>query len=117
MEEIEDMLKKLRTHGAFGSAIIARDGTLLASDVTDSANIETFTIMMATMFGAAVTAANELNKKPPTKVVAESEDFKMLLTTKGKKMFLAVILPKDANENEILKKTDKILKSAEELES
>lgn len=113
MDKIEKMLKNLKSYNAVGSALINRDGTLISADIPQGTNIETFTIMMATMLGAATTAAKELNKAQPKTVVTESDDSKMVLSSTGKRVFLAVILPINEDITEILRESEKIIKYAD----
>ncbi len=109
MVEYENLLKVLRQQEVIGSAVIAKDGTVISSDILDETNIETFAIMMATIMGAAVTAAAELKKEPPRLVITESEDSKIILRSKGGKAFLVIIIPNGKDVKEILEKSEEIL--------
>ena len=114
MKNIEEMLKALKAKGAIGSALISKDSTIISTDVSNEMNLEVFAIMMATMMGAAVTAYSELNKAPPRVIIAESEDSKIVLQNTEGKVFLAVILPKDKDEEEFLSKSEEILRSLDD---
>jgi len=113
MDKIKKMLKDLKSYNAVGSALINRDGTLISADFPQGTNVETFTIMMATMLGAASTAAKELNKAQPNTVVIHSADSKMVLSSTGNKAFLVVILPSNEDITEILRESEKIIKYAD----
>jgi hypothetical protein len=54
-----------------GSAIVTRDGLLIASDLPSDVDSETFAAMSATMIGAAETAVGELKKGTVERVIAE----------------------------------------------
>ena len=117
MKEIQEMLKGLKLKGAIGSAAISRDGTIIAADIPKGTNIETFAIMMATIIGATVTAAAELNRSPPRTIIAESEDTKILIKSARKKVFLTIILPKDEDEKEFLNRAEEILLDVKEIDT
>jgi predicted regulator of Ras-like GTPase activity (Roadblock/LC7/MglB family) len=113
MKKIGEMLEGLRPLGTQGAVLIARDGTILAADIPEGENLESFAIMMATIIGAAVTASNQLKRSPPGTVISESEDLKIVIYSKGGKAFLAFILPKGKSVKKILQKSDEILKKVE----
>jgi predicted regulator of Ras-like GTPase activity (Roadblock/LC7/MglB family) len=113
MTKIEEMLEGLRSLGTQGSALIARDGTILSADIPEGTNLESFAIMMATIIGAAITASNELKRSPPTTVVSESKDIKIVIHSTGGKAFLAFILPKSKSVKKILAKSEEILRKVE----
>lgn len=113
MKKIGQMLEDLRPLGTQGAALIARDGTILAADIPEGTNLESFAIMMATIIGAAITASNQLNRSPPGTVVSESKDVKIVIYSKGGKAFLAFVLPKGKGVKNILQKSDEILKKVE----
>lgn len=79
------------------SAIIGRDGTLLAGDLPEGITAETFTIMCATMMGAAVTAHSELRIGSPKVIRITSDDNEVLLVGAGKKAMVVLVLPKGAD--------------------
>jgi len=61
-EQIEEMLRKLATVGQVeGSAVVSRDGLVIASNITEI-DADTFAAMSAAMQGAAETAASELRQ-------------------------------------------------------
>ena len=110
MPELKEMLEELRGHKALGSVLLARDGTIISSDMPVETNVETFAIMMATIVGATFTAAKELRQMPPKVVIAVSDDTKILLHNTGGKVFIAVVLPRSVEDRQILLKTEEILK-------
>jgi len=114
MKNVEKMLKDLRARGAAGSALIAKDSTIISADMPNEMNIETFAIMMATIVGAAHTAYSELKKAPPRTIIAESEDSKIMLRSSRGKTFITIIIPKDKDEEVFLKKSEEILNNLEE---
>ncbi len=56
------------------SAIASRDGLLIHSTISKKQHAETFAAMSATMMGAAETAALELGKAIPDRIIVESPD-------------------------------------------
>lgn len=73
-EEIETVLRKLSSIGQVeGSAIISRDGLLIADALPKNIDAEIFSSMSATMHGAGETAISELKRGICEITMAESE--------------------------------------------
>ncbi len=96
--ELKPALRALRDeYGAFASAIVSRDGLIIASDIPDDVSSETFGIMCATLLGAACTANSELKTGAPLGVVVESEDSIMILVGAGRKALIVAAMPRDTD--------------------
>ena len=112
-EMLEKVLDGLRSVGDIeASAIVSRDGLLMASDMAIGINAETFAAMSATMLGAAETAASELGRGLPDRVIVESEETKLIAIGTGPKALLVVMTSPEAGLGLILielgKAADKI---------
>jgi predicted regulator of Ras-like GTPase activity (Roadblock/LC7/MglB family) len=98
--------------GSIASAIISRDGLVIAADLPEGVSVDTFAIMCATLLGAASTANSELRVGTPTSVLVESEDSKMIAVGAGRKALIVTVLPSkgDASlaKKELLKLADTI---------
>jgi len=94
------------------SAIISRDGLVIASDLPEAVSMDTFAIMCATLIGAASTANSELRVGTPLSVLVESEDAKMVVVGAGRKALVVTVLPTRADaaaaKRELLKLADTI---------
>ncbi len=111
--ELKPALRALRQScGSIASAIISRDGLVIAADLPDGVSMDTFSIMCATLIGAASTANSELRVGTPQSVLVESEDAKMLVVGAGRKALIVTVLPNRADaavaKNELLKLADTI---------
>jgi uncharacterized protein len=74
-EQIETSLRKLAASGqAEGTAVVSRDGLLIADALPKNIDAEIFASMTATMHGAAETAMNELNKGICEITISESKE-------------------------------------------
>lgn len=102
------MLNELRNEGARSSAVISRDGLVIAADLDAGAYVETFAIMCATLMGAAVTANMELKRSVPEKVTVESSDGKMLILNAGRKAVVVTVIGTGADESVISRLMEKI---------
>ncbi|MFW6142261.1 MAG: roadblock/LC7 domain-containing protein [Candidatus Saliniplasma sp.] len=91
-EEIEDILEELAGYGAYGSAVMNKDGTPIASDLPGNVNENTFSIMCATALGAGRTANSELDRKPLEKIRIDSADRSIIIMSAGRKMVLSAII-------------------------
>lgn len=112
-EQLEKILKDLKTVGDIeASAIVSRDGLLIAADISHNVNAEAFAAMTATMLGAAETATSELGKGIPDRVIVEGKGGKIIATGAGPKALLVVMASPRANLGLVLlemsKASDKI---------
>jgi hypothetical protein len=90
-EKMGEILRELKKVGGVeASAVVSRDGILMASDIPDDVHGETFAIMSATMLGAAITANSELRKKLPDRIVVESTDGRTIVAGAGTKSLIVV---------------------------
>ncbi len=113
-EMLEKVLDGLRSVGDIeASAIVSRDGLLMASDMAPGINADTFAAMSATMLGAAETAAAELGRGLPDRIIVESEETKLIAIGTGPKALLVVMTSPEAGLGliliELAKAADKIM--------
>ncbi len=79
---------------ALAIAVVSRDGIVIAADMPPNLGRETFSIMCATILGAGMTAAHELGKTPPSRIILESQDLKIVIRESGRRsMVIAVVQP------------------------
>lgn len=89
---IEQVLTELKKVGGIGaSAVVTRDGLLIASDVSSDMDAETFAAMTATMTGAAETAIEEVKAGTLDRVIVEGSSAKMISTGAGPKALFVVL--------------------------
>lgn len=106
---LNEMLKGLRTSiETIASAIVSRDGILLASDVPPGVYTETFAIMCATILGAAVTANSELKKGIPERIVIEGKDSKTIIIGAGKKSLIVAVVSPQVEMQKVITELSKI---------
>ena len=96
-EGIENVLKTLAKMGARGAIVLDKDGTHITSDLPGDINQNTFSIMCATVMGAAKTANSELDRKPLRKVSIDSQDRRIIMMNAGRKLVLSVIVSSSVN--------------------
>lgn len=113
---LEKVLVDLKRGGDIdASAIISRDGILLASDIPRDVHAETFAAMSATMLGAAETAISELKRGVPERLIAESTEGKVIATGAGSKALLTILTGPEAGLGLILVNVDKAADQVKEL--
>lgn len=106
IEELESILGVLKNAGGVeASAVASRDGLLICSTIPKKQRAETFAAMAATMIGAAETAASELGKGLPERIIVESKNGKIIGMGAGDKAFLIVMTQNDAKVDAILNET------------
>ena len=96
----ETALRAMRDAGALATAVVSRDGSVLASDLPAGVSRETFSIMCATIHGAGMTVSNELRRGTPRRIVLESSEGRVVITEAGRRALLVVVLPSEANLEE-----------------
>jgi predicted regulator of Ras-like GTPase activity (Roadblock/LC7/MglB family) len=107
--ELKPALRALRqSSGAIASAVISRDGLVIASDVPEGVSNETFGIMCATLLGAASTANSELRIGTPIHVTVETEDAKMLVVGAGRRALIVTVIGRKSDPVAAFKKLDEI---------
>ncbi len=95
MQELLVGLK--RDHGALASALVSRDGLVMAADLPEEVSQETFSIMCAAIMGAGMTATTELGKTSPDRIALRSSDVRILIYAAGRKSMLVVVLPPESD--------------------
>jgi predicted regulator of Ras-like GTPase activity (Roadblock/LC7/MglB family) len=103
LEVLNSILGILKnTRGVEASAVASRDGLLICSTIPKKQRAETFAAMAATMVGAAETAASELGKGIPERIIVESKQGRIIGTGAGDKAFLIVMTQNDVRIDVIL---------------
>ncbi len=89
---IDEVLRELKSVGGIqSSAVVTRDGLLVASDVSPDVDAETFVAMSASMVGSAETAVTEVKGGTAMRVIVESENSKLIALGAGPKVLLVVL--------------------------
>ena len=115
-EMLEKVLKDLKAAGDVeASAIVSRDGLLIASDIPQNVNAEAFAAMTATMLGAAETATSELGKGVPDRVIVEGNEAKIIACGAGGKALLVLMANPNANLGLVLLEMSKASEKVKEL--
>jgi len=115
-EMLEKILKDLRAVGDVdASAIVSRDGLLIAADIPQNINAEAFAAMTATMLGAAETATSELGRGVPDRVIVEGGEGKIIAAGAGSKALLVVMTNPKANLGLILLEMSKASEKVKEV--
>ena len=90
-ESVTALVQDLRRRtGAIAAAVVSRDGTVRCADLPAGVHAETFAILCATVVGAAATAALELGRAPPDRVVVEGSDTTTLIVATGSNALLVL---------------------------
>ncbi len=86
---LEDITNKIDCRGV---ALVARDGSTLTHRFDDGVSVDTFSIMSATLMGAAMTAGKEVGRKDVNSVAIKSVDGPILVYPAGKRNLLVLVL-------------------------
>ncbi len=110
-QELETILADLRKVGDVeASAIVRRDGLMVASDMPNYVDGRTIAAMTAALVGTAETSAGELKLGNFGQVIVESDDGKLVATGAGGLAILACLVGKDANLGLVLLSMEKASK-------
>jgi hypothetical protein len=107
-ERLWKILSDLKQVGDIeASAVVSRDGLLMASDIPENIHAETFAAMAATMLGAAETAVSELKKGVSERVIVEAKLGKIITKGAGSKALLVVMTRPEAKLGLILMESER----------
>ncbi len=102
-EKLINILRKLASaEDVEGAAVVTRDGLLIASELSENIDGDTFAAMSAAMQGAAETAVQELKKASPDRIIVETKNTKLITMNAGDQALLACIINADAKLGLIL---------------
>ena len=108
-EALTALLRGLEGEGDIdGSAIVSRDGLLIASALSDDVDEEIFAAMSATMLGAAETAINELKRGRVDRVISEFNEGKLITLGTGENAAIVALVKPEANLGLVLMEMKKI---------
>lgn len=115
-QELESILADLRKVGDIeASAIVRRDGLMVASDMPNYVDGRTIAAMTAALVGTAETSVNELKLGGFGQVIVESSEGKLVATGAGELAILACLVSKDANLGLVLLSMEKSSKRISEI--
>ncbi len=103
---LEDL--KSRT-GSLGAALLSRDGTVLFASLPDGIYADTFAILWATLYGAAVTANLEMGRAPPGRITVDGTDSRTLVLGAGSKAVLVLVLEAHADVDRVRAEADRFV--------
>jgi len=91
-ELLEKMLTDLkRTRAVQSSAIVSREGLLMASDISGGVRAETFAAMSAAMLGAAESTTSELERGAPEQIIVKLKEAELIIMGAGPEALLTVV--------------------------
>ena len=106
-DRLKAALSKLKDSGIEASAVITRDGTMLAVDITAGDEQKIFAPMYAAMLGAAEEAISELRLGVPRRVVMEIGDKKLITVGAGPMALMMAMIGPGANYKKAVEEIDK----------
>jgi predicted regulator of Ras-like GTPase activity (Roadblock/LC7/MglB family) len=107
VERLKAALSKLRKSGVEASAVISRDGSLLAADMPPGEEHKIFAPMYAAMLGAAEEATSELRLGVPRRVVMDVGDKKLVAAGAGPMALVVALVGQDAKYQEAVAGIDR----------
>jgi len=88
---LKDVVRSLKAScNADAVVVVSRDGVTIEAETPPGVYVETFSIMCATILGAAISATSELRKESPRYVILDSEDTKVIVAGAGPRALLVV---------------------------
>ncbi|MEM5834471.1 MAG: roadblock/LC7 domain-containing protein [Candidatus Aenigmatarchaeota archaeon] len=115
-KELEDVLKELEKIGdVIGSAIVRRDGLLIASGLPSEVNARAVAAMAAAIVGTSETSTKELEIGEFQQVIVNASEGQYVAIGAGEEAILIALLRKNANIGLILLEMEKAAKKIEKL--
>jgi len=90
------------------AALVARDGRLLEAALPEGAYAETFSVMCATLLGAAVAANRELDLAAPERIVIDGPGARTLLVACGRTLFVVAVVGPGADAAAVLREVESV---------
>lgn len=113
-EQIELVLDELRKTGDIeASAVVRRDGLMIASDLPARIESRTVAAMTAALVGTAETTSNELKRGSFQEVVVDSEKGKVVAIGAGKLALLVSLMRPEGNLGFVLLSMERAAKHIE----
>jgi len=78
--------------GGSAVALVSRGGQVMAAELPPEVSAETFSIMCATIYGAAVTANAELGRAPPERIAIPGNDAITMIVRSGSRAVLVGVV-------------------------
>lgn len=113
-KELAEILEDLKRKGVSGSAIVDREGGIIESDLPSKAHEETFGIMCATMMGASNSANSELERGSVKRIIVDSKEGKIILSSPGKDVIFSVIVDSSKRLGALFEEINKAVESIKE---
>jgi len=98
IRSLQEELEKLRENSEFlGTALVNRNGLLVASRLPRDVDDRKFCAMAATMFGAIETAASTIGSNKVDNLTVEFSDFQLIIMETNENMILVSLLNLNIN--------------------
>jgi predicted regulator of Ras-like GTPase activity (Roadblock/LC7/MglB family) len=112
IQHLNKELEKLEDIGdIIGTAIVNRNGLLVASKLPRDIEDRKFCAMAATMFGAIETAASTLGSNSITNLTVEFNDFQLIIMAADEQIILVSLLNLNSNLGLILIEIEEVIKN------
>ena len=115
-QNLHKELKKLQSiSDIIGTALVNRNGLLIASKLPREIDDRKFCGMVATMFGAIETAASTLKSKFVDNLTVEFDDFQLIIMGADDQLILASLLSLDTNLGLIFIEIEETIKNIKKI--
>mgnify|MGYP000020468205 CR=1 FL=1 len=115
LEQLRGILSNLeRRTGITATAVVRRDGLLIAHDFTTAEDPRLVAALAASLVGSAERAVSEL-KKGKISYIATMAEEGLMLTVRSGDVILVALAPKDANLGLILLEVERASKQIEQV--
>jgi predicted regulator of Ras-like GTPase activity (Roadblock/LC7/MglB family) len=102
MTELKRLMDELSSlEGILGSGIISKDGKAVEMRMPEKLNLETISIMAATVYGAACTLHTEADRSRPDRVTIRTEGYTTHIFDIGKRTLATVITSEDCDPDDL----------------
>jgi uncharacterized protein len=104
LDALRDLHRRIH---AVATALVSQDGQVLHADLAEGAHAETFSVMCATVLGAAVAASAELGRGRPVRVVVESHDSRTVIVGAGERSLLVTVTELGADRDQTISQVER----------
>lgn len=113
-DKFGDILENLKKKGVYGSAIVDKEGGIIASDLPGGVHEDTFGIMCATITGASNSANSELDRGSVRRIIVDSEEGKIIITSTKNDLLLSVVVDESRRLGDLFEEINKSIETIKE---
>lgn len=109
MTEVRKIMDQLKaTEDIIGCGIVSKDGRPVEMRLPPNMNLETISIMAATVFGGSLTLNTEAGKQSPQTIKIKGEGFNTTIYQCGRRSLVIVMMDENSDNEKVKEYIDQL---------